>query len=509
MIPRMSGRAETTTFLLYGALILLWTSAAQQYVKAEVSTVSHRKFADDITNELYLFSSSSDGGNDGENHCSSTLGISMAFSLIYPASTGESENQIRSVFGYPQTGQSSSLVWADASASLDATYEGRCTDGSSEQECYVTEPLVEIANRIYVRNDVALESSYQQVVGDFVQELDFADVDAGGAINSWVNDTTKGLIDSIVQDGPLPSNWILVAINSIYMKASWLWSFNEGKTTEDEFYVNDGRTSSSSQAHFMHQVEYFPYSHTAVNGLYQILQLPFAGGEASLFLSMIFVVPTSTTSSPAATSTDVIGALPMLEMTKVAMAIPKFKYESKYENDLMDALKAVGIVAPFEGGLCVRQGGCGAAIDVVIQKTFIDVNEKGVEAAAVTLIGVDESAPPPDAATLVLVNRPFQFFIYDSNQDVVLFEGLVNNPGIPDGSSATATSSSHTENSFWKDEFYIDPPIRVSSSAPPLPLPPTTAPTTNGPLLSQGCKHIMINYLPIMLLSSGISLLLV
>ena len=393
------------------------------------SANSHQEFADHLTTELYLMN----GNEDNVNQCSSALGVSLAFSLIYPSAIGDAEMQIRKVFGYPTESQKT-LVWDEVATRLDDTYEGRCPgEDQFPDECFLTEPAVEIANRIWVREGVGLDSSYMAIVGDLAQEMDFSSDQAGNTINTWASENTNGLIDQIVQDGPLPADWLLVATNSLYMKASWLWQFQEFRTSQDNFYLSSGEISNN-QAHFMHMVEHFEYSHDALGG-FQVIRLPFAGDGASNGLSMVFVMPISTEDGVAngiASSVDVIEALPKLERTKIALSIPKFKYESSYQSDLMDSLKTIGVVAPFSGGLCVMDGDCSSAIDVVIQKTVIDVNEKGVEAAAVTLVGVATSLPPPEPVTLFSADHPFQFFIHDSNENIILFEGIVKDPSIPE-----------------------------------------------------------------------------
>ena len=90
-----------------------------------------------------------------------------------------------------------------------------------------------------------------------------------------------------------------------------------------------------------------------------------------------------------ASSQDVLNAIPSMKIERVAVAIPKFKFESEYKENLMESLNDIGLNAPFEGELCKIFDDCSVKISDVIQKTVIDVNEQGVEAAAVTLIGVD------------------------------------------------------------------------------------------------------------------------
>ena len=79
-----------------------------------------------------------------------------------------------------------------------------------------------------------------------------------------------------------------------------------------------------------------------------------------------------------------VGALSGLQRHRVALGLPKFELEREYKDDLKAALMAFGISQVFQGGLCVYENDCNAFLDYVIQKTFISVDENGVEAAAVT-----------------------------------------------------------------------------------------------------------------------------
>ena len=209
-------------------------------------------------------------------------------------------------------------------------------------------------------------------------------------------------------------------------------------------------------------MDYFDYSHDALPG-YQVIDLPFDNSQ----MSMIFVLPKTDGAEPDVTSTDVISASSSLQNTRVALSLPKFKFESKYEDELKDALFQLGIVAPFtegSGALCgifEDTEGCeNLIIDKVIQKTVIDVNEEGVEAAAVTMVGVSLTSvgPPPEDPVLMMLNHPFQFFIYDKDEELMLFEGRVSNPGVPEEEpEVELLDALHSDSDFWSNNFYVDP----------------------------------------------------
>ena len=439
-----------------------------------VNTNDHPAFADAFTEQLY----------SQENECSSSLGLSMALDLIYPSATGSTKEQMQSVLGYPATTTTSTsnsiiqpLLWNDTTTRLGSAYQGRCIkwDDDDGSECTSYEPTLQIANSVWVDDSVVLNTTYQDIISDYLHQLDFADSTAPDKVNAWVNQTTNGLVESIVDEEI--GHAILLAINSIYFKGSWESQFRTDYSNEDVFYADPLRTTTLNQtAHFMHQVHTFEYSHDVLPG-FQVLRLPFAGesNHSSDGLSMIFVLPLSDRNSEAPTSSDILASLAALELTEVAVGIPKFKFELTYQQSIIPALKALGMQAPFEGGFCIEQGHCDGVIDEIIQKTVIDVNEEGAEAAAATAVWV---ARGRKNAVLFLADHPFQFFIYDSMEDLVIFEGRVGNPGIPDGSTAELQSSHADVFTFWNNfhVYPITPEFILDSMSEPT-TEQTTAPT--------------------------------
>jgi serine protease inhibitor len=107
--------------------------------------------------------------------------------------------------------------------------------------------------------------------------------------------------------------------------------------------------------------------------------------------------------------------------------LPRFKME--YEKELSSQLTQLGMGPAFQDSAEFRGIGRGLAISEVKHKTYVDVNEEGTEAAAVTSVGVRATAvhvePPP---FYMEVNRPFFFAIRDTQSGEVLFLGVVQNP---------------------------------------------------------------------------------
>lgn len=433
----------STVVLLFTLLL-----AALQIGASGVDVVpGHNIFADGLVAGIY----------DKPNECSSALGVSMCFGLVYPGASGTCAAQIQSTLQYPADSTQSSLLWGPTTARLTTAYDGRCTMQYGGT-CEAKKPTLEIANSFWFRRPPqSLQCTYQGFytsteMQDLTRCIDFDAQSAGDTINAWVHEKTHGLIPSIVAQGPVDGD--AIAINAIYLNASWTNPFPEASTNSDIFYDSSTRdTALASQAHFMHMVEELPYySGTLLPG-FQVLQLPYSSSA----LSMIVALPDGSGTSPT-TSSAVLSVLAELRSTRMAVAFPKFKFESEYNEALTTTLQSLGMIAPFQGGFDGILMGQELLISKVIQKTFINVYEKGTEAAAVTAIQMEVTSarvdPPPDPR-LFLADHPFQFWIYDATEDLVLFEGRVGNPGLVVGSAA-ALQGVHTETDFWSSRFGVN-----------------------------------------------------
>lgn len=106
------------------------------------------------------------------------------------------------------------------------------------------------------------------------------------------------------------------------------------------------------------------------------------------------------------------------------ITVPKFKYITKF--DLNNTLESVGVKSIFKGGLDNIE--LGLRVSKIKQVAGIELSEEGVKAAAVTSIDGPTSVEPIDKKVNIKLNRPFIYYILDSN-NTILFSGVMNNPG--------------------------------------------------------------------------------
>jgi serpin B len=251
---------------------------------------------------------------------------------------------------------------------------------------------------------------------------DFAGDSEGSraAINDWVLDQTEDRIDELLPPGSIFPEVILVLVNAIYFKASWLEPFEPERTASATFHGS----SSDVEVDMMHANSEYPY---ADGDGWQALALPYI----SPAVRMLFVLPADgrfdeiEAGLDRAFVDDVRGAL---SEHMVELQVPKFRFEAELE--LKPVLQRMGMELAFEQGLADLSGITKMPgevwVDEVYHKAFIALDEQGTEAAAATAVVVrDESATPP--ASFVL-DRPFLFLIYDEPTGQVLFIGRLLDP---------------------------------------------------------------------------------
>ena len=258
-----------------------------------------------------------------------------------------------------------------------------------------------------------------------VDPLDFADPHAVDVINHWAEDKTHGKITHLADGMIDPKSTEMILANAVYFKAKWAVPFKVRTTRDLPFYLRDG---SQKTVPMMQQTRSFAYQRGAD---FQSIRLPYQDENLAMY---VFLPDTNSTPQKLL---DTLNGDQWQNVIKPGFAneqglleLPKFKLE--YRVQLKDPLKTLGMKDAFDP---TRANFSGIApqrlcISAVLQKTFVDVNEHGTEAAAATIVGVIGNAimMPPPAQFEMIVNRPFLFLIEDNHTGIILFMGIVDNP---------------------------------------------------------------------------------
>ncbi len=242
-------------------------------------------------------------------------------------------------------------------------------------------------------------------------------------INHWVEEQTKGRIKDLLKPQHIDARTVLILTNAIYFKALWASPFSAQLTRPGDFQV---RAGEKVQAQLMNLTGRFRY---AEDSTAQALELPYQGGN----LSMVVVLPRAgdglaaleASLSPA----KLEGWVNTLSQRRVQVILPRFKLTA--ECELKDALSSLGMPAAFSGGEADFSGMNGSrdlAISAVVHKAFVEVDEKGTEAAAATGVVMARASLALGPPLVFRADHPFLFLIRDNSSGSILFMGRLVRP---------------------------------------------------------------------------------
>ena len=257
----------------------------------------------------------------------------------------------------------------------------------------------------------------QEYFGALVTGLDFRSPDAASTINAWVNESTNGKIEEIVKD-PIQPDLLMFLINAIYFKGTWTYRFDPELTEEMSFYLADGSTTT---CHMMAQRNIYEYRNYEDC---EVLNLPYGCGA----FMMTIILPHWGTDV-----NDIIAQITPENLTdwwtglpsdSIDVYLPKFALE--FSMGLKNALTALGMGIAFIPGSADFSNmypSVAVWIDSVKHKTFVEVNEEGTEAAAVTSVQMGYGGIEG-----FLADRPFLFMIRENESGTILFIGKITDP---------------------------------------------------------------------------------
>jgi len=354
-------------------------------------------------------------GDYQDNIVLSPLSAKLALAMTYNGAVGETKDAMASVLGLEGMSlEEANQQLGNLMTSLEQADE---------------DVLLEIANSLWANQVYELRQDFVERCREWyeaeVSNLDFSDPESSEIINAWVKEQTHDKIEKIVDS--LSNEIALILINAVYFNGKWRTQFDASLTEDGNFYLLDG---SATTVPLMHQSGEYSYYE---NEDFQAVSLPYGEGQEGR-MSMYVILPHQGRDYGEFLSTLIEANweewMDMFQAREGELALPRFKVE--YKKELNDALIAMGMGPAFVGGLediLTASGGGEAYISKVLQKTYIDVNEEGTEAAAVTevecrIVSVHPEPPP----FVMTVDRPFFFAIRDNQTGALLFMGSITNP---------------------------------------------------------------------------------
>jgi serpin B len=287
-------------------------------------------------------------------------------------------------------------------------------------------------NTMWVQAGLALLPQFTAQLRDAaavaVHDADFAAAPeaARSEINRVIAEQTAGKITDLLPPGSIDRLSRLVLANAVYLKAAWAQTFNEKATGDAPFYP-DGPDRPSATVRMMHGTA--TRSYLSRDG-YQAVLLPYADAR----LAMAIVLPDGPLAAlrPVIAAEGLRGLLAGGTRNQVTLSLPRFRLEARF--DLIPVLRQLGVQLAFSGdgdfgGIAEGEA---LRIGAIAHQAYIDVDERGTEAAAATAVAFAASAvmrPPPKVT--MTVDRPFLFAIVDTQTGLPLFLGQVSHPQVP------------------------------------------------------------------------------
>lgn len=355
----------------------------------------------------------------------SPFSIRTALAMTYAGARGETASQMGQVVRLESSGEGMHEAFGEIIQRLNAA--GRRTYEMT------------VANSLWTQDGAPLQAEFLELIaqhyGGGMNRVDFH----GGAeaarveINQWVEDKTKRRIQELIPLGGLDAGTRLLLVNAVYFKGMWVLQFQKAATRDEPFYLEGG---GKVQVPLMHQNEPLRYLQ---GGDFQAVDLDYQDGD----LSMLVVLPNKKDGlrdlETKLSASMIHDCVTNMRMREVKLFLPKFRL-TWGTVELGAQLRALGMSLAFSRSEADFSGINGHAplqdeslfISAVFHKAFVDVNEKGTEAAAATGVGLTLSAAripqKPPKIPVFRADHPFLFAIRDRKSGVILFLGRMTDP---------------------------------------------------------------------------------
>lgn len=342
-----------------------------------------------------------------ENVFVSPLSVHMALGMLLNGAEGETASQIKEAL------KAKGISQADLNDTYQALLKGLPK----------ADPKVELglANSVWYRNTFKVQDNFLNVLRQSfnakVEGLNFSSPTAKDQINAWASNQTNGRIKKVIDQ--IQEQDVLFLLNALYFKGDWKYQFNPEKTSDAPFYLANGQTKTVKMMRIKEKFK------ATVKNNYAAVQLPYANGQYNLTL----LIPSQKTGvnevikgMTASTWQDLQNSM---NEAQVNVGLPRFTLD--YEIKLNDVLKAMGMTRAFTDDAQLDKINPNEPLYVsfVKQNTYLGIDEKGTEAAAVTTVGVGVTSVGPDP---YICDRPFVLLISEKTSNTILFMGRIMNP---------------------------------------------------------------------------------
>ncbi len=365
-----------------------------------------------------IFESLSDGGN----LLISPYSIQTALAMTYAGAAGETRASMAQALHFPED----STELAASFRVLDAGLRASAAEAGGDLE-FLT------ANRLFGQKGFEFRKAFLNLLaGEFsapLEELDYRKNPEAAAefINTWVEKQTRERIKNLIPEGALTRETTLVLVNALYAMLPWADEFPSNPDLKVEFTGASGKKEVSA----LRQTARLSYGEFPG---YQAVGIPFRGGEFQFLILLPNAGKPLPTEALNAESWRTASSLPV---RRIRLTLPKFRLEPP-TLPLKDVLVGLGMPSAFDipersadfDGMAPRLPEDYLYISNVFHKTFLALDEKGVEAAAATAVVMMRAMAMPieEEPLEITVDRPFLFAVQHCPTGVCLFLGRLTDP---------------------------------------------------------------------------------
>ncbi|MEO9570966.1 MAG: serpin family protein [Polaribacter sp.] len=367
--------------------------------KSEIFIEANNKFAFDIFKNIATTEAN-------ENFMISPVSLSLALGMVYNGSESETKTAFENTLNYTD-------FLPNEINEINREISVNLSDNSVGS-------IFEIANSIWIEKTFSVKEDFINTNKNYynadVKNLDFSDVNSVNTINNWVSDKTHQKIPTIIET--ISPTDAMFLINALYFKSDWKYKFEEENTKELPFY-GENSTENVEMMNLTNDLSFYE------NTSFSAVKLPYKNDK----YTMTVILPKENK-----TTTDIINLLNTdnwkswtenFKNQAINLTIPKFK--SSYQKKLNEGLVDLGLENAFSANANFNGiSDVFLKISYVLQKTFIEVNEKGTEAAAVTIVAIETTSTQPNKE--IIINKPFLYTITEKETGSICFIGKIGMP---------------------------------------------------------------------------------
>ena len=364
---------------------------------------------DDFT---FAFYSEIAKDNEKSNIFFSPLSISTAFSIAYEGARENTASEMQQVFGFISDDEKRQKAISDLLSRLNP-----------ENDWY----NLNIANALWIKDGYEIKQGYLDTAKTYysstVENVNFVTNNGIDRINQWVKDKTNNKIEKILEPGSTDEMTRMVITNAVYFKGKWASQFDPRNTIEKPFWTDKNNSVMVPMMREPADV----YNYTETESL-QALELNYLGGD----ISMVVLLPKERDGIESLEQSMNTNKFESIKdsMTRqpLTVQIPKFEFETEY--NLISPLQNLGLHDAFDENNANFQEMTDEQVYLgqAVHKAFVNVNEEGTEAAAITALVARAQSGPPEPRYEFTADHPFMFVIQEKETGEILFIGRLVSP---------------------------------------------------------------------------------